>query len=104
MQIKSSSRGFTLQVAKRSIAKLTVWAPAWKREGYAEYVAGGSTLDHDTGVRLWKAKPNDGTGYQYFKYYMMVKYVLETEKLTVDELFTRDIDAAQLEQKVFSTL
>ena len=34
----------------------------------------------------------------------MVKYVLETEKLTVDELFTRDIDAAQLEQKVFSTL
>ena len=81
-----------------------VWAPAWKREGYAEYVAGGSTLDHDTGVRLWKANPNNGTGYQYFKYYMMVKYVLETEKLTVDELFTRDIDAAQLEQKVFSTL
>ena len=73
--------------------------PAWKKEGYCEYIAGGSTLDYDTGVRLWKANPNDGTGYLYFKYYMLVKYLLETEKLTVEELFTRDIDLATLEAK-----
>jgi len=78
--------------------------PVWKREGYCEYVSGGSTLDYETGVRLWKAKPQDGTGYQYFKYYMMVKYMLETEKLTVEELFIRDIDTAALEAKVLSTL
>lgn len=78
--------------------------PTWKKEGYAEYVAGGSTLDYDTGVRMWKANPKDGTGYQYFKYYMMVKYLLETEKLAVDDLFTRDIDVAALEAKVLSTL
>ena len=81
-----------------------VTMPAWKKEGYCEYVAGGSTLDYDTGVRLWKANPKDGTGYQYFKYYMLVKYLLETEKLTVEELFTRDIDTAALEAKVLSTL
>lgn len=78
--------------------------PAWKKEGYAEYIAGGSTLDYDTGVRLWKANPNDGTGYLYFKYLMMVKYLLETEKLSVEELFTRDIDVTALEAKVLTTL
>jgi len=81
-----------------------VTMPAWKKEGYCEYVAGGSTLDYETGVRLWKANPGDGTGYQYFKYYMMVKYLIETEKLTVEELFTRDIDRTALEAKVLSSL
>lgn len=77
-----------------------VMLPVWKREGYCEYIAGGSTLDYETGLRMWKANPNDGTGYQYFKYYMLVRYLLEDEKLTVDELFTRDIDRAALEAKV----
>ena len=81
-----------------------VTMPVWKREGYCEYVAGGATLDYETGVRLWKANPRDGTGYQYFKYYLMVKYELETEKLTVEELFTRAIDREALEAKVLSTL
>ena len=81
-----------------------VTMPTWKKEGYCEYVAGGSTLDYETGVRLWKANPGDGTGYQYFKYYMLVKYLLETEKLTVEELFTRDIDTTALEAKVLSSL
>lgn len=78
--------------------------PAWKKEGYSEYVAGGSTLDYETGVRLWKANPQNDTGYQYFKYYMLVKHLLETEKLTVDELFTRYIDRVALEAKVLSSL
>ena len=33
-----------------------------------------------------------------------MKYVLETEKLTVEDLFTRDIDPDALEVKVLSTL
>jgi len=78
--------------------------PVWKREGYSEYVAGGSTLDHETGVKLWKANPKDGTGYQYFKYYMLVKHLLEQEKMSVDDLFNRDHDVAALEAKVFSSL
>lgn len=81
-----------------------VTMPAWKKEGYSEYVGGGSTLDHETGVRLWKANPQNDTGYQYFKYFMLVKYLLETEKLTVDDLFTRDFDRAALEAKVLSSL
>lgn len=78
--------------------------PTWKKEGYAEYVAGGSTLPYETGVKRWKDNPKDGTGYQYFKYYMLVTYLLEHEKITVDELFSGDFDVALLEEKVLRTL
>jgi hypothetical protein len=78
--------------------------PVWKKEGYAEYVAGRSTLPLDTGVRMWKAKPNDDTGYQYFKYYMLVRYLLEHEQVTVEDLFTRDFDVKALAVAVLKTL
>jgi len=78
--------------------------PAWKKEGYSEYVAGGSTLDYETGIKMWKDNPKDGSGYQYFKYYMLVKYLLEHDKLSVDDLFNRDIDVRSLEEKVLKSL
>jgi len=78
--------------------------PTWKKEGYAEYVAGGSTLSYETGVKMWKANPQDGTGYQYFKYYMLVKYLLEHDKLSVDDLFNREINVQSLEEKVLKSL
>jgi len=93
-----------LLIKKRYGYVKNVTLPEWKREGYCEYVSGGTTLDYETGARMWKANPQNGTGYQYFKYYLMVKYLLENENLTVDELFTRDIDRNALEAKVLSTL
>jgi hypothetical protein len=78
--------------------------PDWKKEGYAEYVAGGSTLSYESGVAMWKARPHDATGYQYFKYLMLVKYLLEHERITVDDLFTRDFDVNALAETVLKTL
>jgi hypothetical protein len=78
--------------------------PAWKKEGYAEYVSGGTTLDYASGASMWKASPNNDRGYQYFKYYSLVKYLLDTEKLSVEALFTRDFDRSALEAKVLSQL
>ncbi|HKO61098.1 MAG TPA: hypothetical protein VJV03_08065 [Pyrinomonadaceae bacterium] len=78
--------------------------PVWKKEGYSEYVAGGSTLPYETGVKMWKANPGDGTGYQYFKYYMIVKYLLEHEKVSVEELFNRDFEMESLAETVLKTL
>ena len=79
-------------------------APAWKKEGYAEYVAGGSTLSYETGVRMWKTPPRDGAGYQYFRYYMVVKYLVEHDKVTVDDLFNRDFDFEAVAATVLRTL
>jgi len=88
--------------------KLGYWGtfmlPTWKQEGYAEYVAGGSTLNYETGVKLWRENPRDGTGYQYFKYYMLVKYLLDHDKLSVDEFLHRDFDLRELEEKVLGSL
>lgn len=78
--------------------------PAWKKEGYSEYVAGGPTLDYETGVKRWKANPKDGSSYLYFKYYMLVKHLLDHEKMSVDDLFNRDRDVTALESKVLSSL
>lgn len=78
--------------------------PAWKKEGYAEYVAGGSTLPYETGVKMWKENPKDPRGYQYFKYYMLVKYLLDHDKLSVDDLFGRDFDLPSLEARVLQSL
>jgi len=79
-------------------------APTWKKEGYAEYVAGGSTLSYEEGVRLWKTPPHDGSGYQYFRYYMVVRYLLEHEHVSVDDLFRREFDFEATAATVLKTL
>src|SRR5262249_46069219 len=96
--------GTHLWMRKRFGYLRNIAMPAWKKEGYAEYVAGGSTLDYETGRRMWKANPRDGTGYQYFKYYMLVRYLLEHDKLRVDALVDRDFDMQSLEERVLDSL
>jgi hypothetical protein len=93
-----------LLIRKRYGYWRNVMMPAWKKEGYAEYVAGGPTLSYEDGVKMWKGNPKDGTGYQYFKYFMVVKYLLEQEKISVDDLFNHDFDVTTLEERVLSTL
>jgi len=78
--------------------------PAWKREGYSEYVAGGTLLDHDTGVRRWKHNPANDSGYRYFKYYMLVKYLIDIKKLRAEDVFTRHFDVPSLEREVLGSL
>lgn len=79
-------------------------APSWKLEGYAEYVAGGSLLGREEGARRWKESPADDTRYRYFKYYMLVRHLVEVRGLSVEELFGRDIDERRLEAEVLSGL
>lgn len=78
--------------------------PTWKQEGYSEYIAGGSLLDYQTGVQRWKEKPNDDARYRYFKYYMLVKYLLDTKQLSIDDVFNRSFDVPALEAEVLSSL
>jgi hypothetical protein len=76
--------------------------PNWKDEGYCEYVAGETTLSFEEGLRRWKENPNDDSKYAYFKYHQMVRYLLDEEKISVEELFNRDFDKKELEAKVFA--
>jgi hypothetical protein len=76
----------------------------WKNEGYCEYIAGDTTITYQEGVALWRADPSHDSKYRYFKYQMMVKYLLETEKLNIEEVFNRDFDLKDLEAKTFGAL
>ncbi len=78
--------------------------PTWKNEGYCEYIAGDSTITYEEGVKLWKENPGEDSKYRYFKYHMIVKYLLESEKLSIEEVFNRDFDMKDLEAKVFRGL
>jgi hypothetical protein len=74
--------------------------PTWKNEGYCEYLAGDTTITYEEGVSLWRANPRDDSKYRYFKYYAMVKYLLETEKLSIDDVFDRSFDLTSSRPRV----
>lgn len=65
-------------------------APTWKVEGYCEYVAGEPSVDLEEGFR----RVADGSidvpgGPRYFRDQLMVRYLLDVEGMTVDELFDK---------------
>jgi len=78
--------------------------PTWKNEGYCEYVAVDTTIAFADGVKLWQENPSNDSTYAYFKYHQMVKYLLDDEKISVEELFNRDFDRKELEAKVFAKI
>jgi hypothetical protein len=78
--------------------------PAWKNEGYCEYIAGDTTISFEDGVELWRESPDDDSRYAYFKYHQVVKYLLDDEKISVEELFNRELDLKELGAKVFAKL
>ena len=93
-----------LFIRKKVGAVRVALMPTWKNEGYCEFIAGDTTITYEEGVKLWKENPNEDSKYRYFKYQMMVKYLLETEKLSIEDVFKRDFDIKDLEAKVFSSL
>ena len=75
--------------------------PTWKNEGYCEYIAGDTTIPLEEGIRRWRENPADDTTYRYIKYQLMVKYLLERENVSVDDLFTRSFDEKEVVEKTF---
>jgi hypothetical protein len=78
--------------------------PVWKNEGYCEYIAGDSTIPLSEGIRLWRENPSDDSSYRYLKYHAMIKYLLEVEGMTVDEMFTRTLDEKEVAARTFNSL
>lgn len=77
--------------------------PTWKNEGYCEYIAGESTIPLVEGIRLWRESPSDDMAYRYVKYHAMVKYLLEKEGMSVDQLFTTDLDENEIAAKALAS-
>lgn len=86
------------------VARSALSIQTWKNEGYCEYIAVDTTIAFEEGVDLWRENPQDDSKYAYFKYHQMVKYLLDDEKISVDDLFTRDFDVKELEARVFAKI
>jgi hypothetical protein len=78
--------------------------PTWKNEGYCEYIVGDTSIPFEEGLRLWRENPNDDSGYRYIKYQAMIKYLLEVERISVDDLFTKTFDETEVAAKTFANL
>ena len=78
--------------------------PAWKKEGYCEYIAGDSTITLEEGIRRWRENPANDAGYRFIRYHLMVKHLLEKEKISVEDLFERSFDENEIAAKTFAAL
>ncbi len=79
--------------------------PTWKKEGYCEYVAGHPSFDLEEGKRLIReGREGKSPSFRYLQYYLMVKYVLDVERRSVDELLSNSFDESNLRLKVRETI
>jgi len=75
--------------------------PDWKKEGYCEYIAGSPSFDIDQGKRLVREGRADASGpFRYFRYRLMVKYLMDIENLDIDEIIARTFGPDELIAKV----
>lgn len=75
--------------------------PAWKNEGYCEYVAGGSSFNHDQGLQILRSgRSGNSPAFKYFTFLLAVRSALDDRGMTTDELFAKDLDFESLLQSV----
>lgn len=65
----------------------------WKEEGYAEYIAGGPSMELDEGLKLLhdenmvEYRPH----FEYFKYWLAVRYLITQKHMTFQEILDADL-------------
>lgn len=80
---------------------LAYWRiPAWKNEGYADYVGKGGDFDFQKNLALFKKGDpslDPHASGLYLRYQLMVAELLDRQHWTVDQLLHTDIDGKKLE-------
>jgi len=75
--------------------------PVWKKEGYCEYIGGSPSFDVDEGKRLIRRGQAEALGpFRYFRYRLMVKYLMDIEGLGIDEIVAREFSPDEVMAKV----
>jgi hypothetical protein len=85
----------THQLIRKKLGLIgAVRLPKWKNEGYCEYVSDAPTVDENDGFRrLAEGRPTSSPpAFRYFTYFVAVRYLLDQQKLTLDELFGSKLD------------
>jgi hypothetical protein len=75
--------------------------PVWKKEGYCEYIGGSPSFDVEEGKRLIRRGQAEAAGpFRYFRYRLMVKYLMDIEGLDIDEIVAREFSPDEVMAKV----
>lgn len=84
----------THQLLRRRLGLLAAFRlPTWKNEGYCEYVAGDTSFDLHHGIEMLASGRDDSSpAFQYVKYYLAVRHILETEGFTEQQLVRQEFD------------
>ncbi len=88
---------------------LGTWAyfhlPSWKREGYADYVGKGGDFDFPKNLALFKKGDpslDPKASGLYLRYHLLVAYLLDRRKLTVEEMLRGHLDKKTLEGELLA--
>ncbi len=85
-------RGFGFRMNRR--------LPAWLKEGYCEMLAGESSFPEASGDSLLADNGgNDSKSFSYFTYRRMVEYLIQEEKLTIEDLVGETPDEEEVRRK-----
>ena len=76
-------------------------SPAWKQEGYCDYIAGSHSIGDDAaGLKLLRQGTLHDPALDYFRDYLRVKYLIEQRHLSVDQVFDGSFDTAVLDREI----
>jgi len=79
--------------------------PSWKKEGYCDYIAGDTTFPIPEAKRLIRAgQVSADPAFHYAQASLIVKYLIEVEKLSVDALMALPTAETELLAKVRANL
>jgi len=88
----------------RFLGPLAAWRlPAWKAEGYADYVGKGGDFDFRKNLELFKKGDpslDPHASGLYLRYHLLVAELLDRRGMTPAELLTRVIDREELEREL----
>jgi hypothetical protein len=77
--------------------------PAWKNEGYADYVAKGSDFDYDQVVLQFRRGAREldpARSGLYLRYHLLVAYLLDKRRIGVHRMLAEHFDQAELEAEI----
>jgi hypothetical protein len=79
--------------------------PVWKDEGYADYIAKGSSFHYDDALsQLRRGDPEMDPKHSglYLRYNLFVAHLLDRKRMSVDEMLSQEFDTASLEAEILA--
>jgi hypothetical protein len=88
----------------RFLGPLAAWRlPAWKAEGYADYVGKGGDFDFQKNLELFRKGDETLDPHAsglYLRYHLLVAELLDRRGMGAPEFLTRDLDREKLEKEL----